>query len=86
MPLKTKETAKRVVQKVVDEIRQKLERPLEQAVRGAMHKPTRNRRPKHKEINWSRTIYKNLRHYQPAQRTVVPETLVGYGRQGKRVA
>ena len=83
MPLKTRETAKQVVRRVVEELRQQLERPLEQAVRGALHKPTLNRRPRHKEINWGKTVYKNLRHYQPAQRTVVPETLVGYGRQEK---
>lgn len=83
MPIKTRETAKQVVRQVVEELRKQLERPLEQAVRGALHKPTLNRRPRHKEINWGKTVYKNLRHYQPAQRTVVPETLVGYGRQEK---
>ncbi|MEM7798520.1 MAG: VWA domain-containing protein [Chloroflexota bacterium] len=81
MPAKTRETAKRVVRQVVEALRQKLERPLDQALRGAIHRPTRNRRPKFNEINWKQTIHKNLRHYQPRERAIVPETVVGYGRR-----
>ncbi|MEM9776161.1 MAG: VWA domain-containing protein [Chloroflexota bacterium] len=83
LPSKTKETAKQVVRKIVDQLREQLSRPLEQAVRGAIHRPTVNRRPRHKEINWGRTVYKNLKHYQPSHNTVVPEQLIGYGRQDK---
>ena len=81
MPVKTKETAKQVVRRLIDELVQKMKPLLEQAVRGALHRPTRNRRPRYKEINWGRTIQKNLKHYQPRYSTIVPETLVGYGRQ-----
>ena len=81
MPAQTQQTAKEVVRQVVDSLREKLTYPLEQAVRGSLDRAARTRRPRYKEINWNRTIYKNLRHYQPQQRTVVPETLVGYGRR-----
>ncbi len=81
MPTKTKQTAKEVVRRVVDELIAKMKPLLEQAVRGAIHRPTRNRRPRYKEINWGRTIQKNLKHYQPKYSALVPETLVGYGRQ-----
>ncbi len=83
LPSKTRETAKQVVRKIVDELREQLSRPLEQAVRGAIHRPTVNRRPRHKEINWGRTVYKNLKHYQPSHNTIVPEQLIGYGRQDR---
>ncbi|MFK7806097.1 MAG: VWA domain-containing protein [Anaerolineae bacterium] len=83
LPARTKETAKMVVRKIVEELREQLTRPLEQAVRGAIHRPTVNRRPKHKEINWGRTVHKNLKHYQPNQKTIVPEQLIGYGRQDR---
>ncbi|MFG0249776.1 MAG: VWA domain-containing protein, partial [Phycisphaeraceae bacterium JB051] len=41
----------------------------------------RNRRPKHNEIDWPRTIRANLKHYQPAYRTIIPETRIGFGRK-----
>jgi Mg-chelatase subunit ChlD len=81
MPVKTRETAREVVRQVVEELREKLTYPLEQAIKGSLNRATRTRRPRYKEINWGRTIHKNLKHYQPAQETIVPETLVGYGRK-----
>jgi Mg-chelatase subunit ChlD len=81
MPEQTKETARQVVRQVVEEIERKLAEPLRQAVRGSLHRATRNRRPRHNEIDWNRTIRANLRHYQPRYRTIVPETRIGYGRK-----
>lgn len=84
IPSKTKDTARRVVQKVVDELMAKLEQKTISAVTGALNKSTRNRRPKHNEINWHATILKNLKHYQPDYKTVVPETKIGYGRKSRK--
>ena len=81
IPNKTKDTARLVVRKVVDELTRKLANPLTQAVIGALNRAARNRRPKHNEIDWNRTIRANLRHYQPQYRTIVPETRIGYGRK-----
>jgi len=81
MPVKTRETAREVVRQVVEDLREKLTYPLEQAIKGSLNRATRRRRPRFKEINWGRTIQKNLKHYQPAQETIIPETLVGYGRK-----
>jgi VWA domain containing CoxE-like protein len=79
MPVKTKETARLVVQKVVDELLRKLTNPMQQAVSGSLNRSIRNRRPRHNEIDWNRTIRANLRHYQAAYRTIIPETRIGYG-------
>jgi Mg-chelatase subunit ChlD len=81
MPEKTKETARQVVRRVVEEIERKLAQPLRQAVQGSLHRATRNRRPRHNEIDWNRTIRANLRHYQPRYRTIIPESRIGYGRK-----
>src|SRR5690606_3592892 len=43
----------------------------------------RTRRPRFADVDWARTIRANLRHYQPEQRTVVPETLIGFARHGR---
>jgi Mg-chelatase subunit ChlD len=82
MPAKTKETARIVVRRVVEELERKLSNPLRQAVLGSLNRASRNRRPRHSEINWHLTIRTNLRHYQPDHRTIIPETLIGYGRKG----
>jgi Mg-chelatase subunit ChlD len=84
IPEATRETARQVVRKVVDELMERLQDPLRSAVSGALDRSQRNRRPRHAEIDWNRTIRANLRHWQPELRTVVPETLVGYGRKARR--
>ncbi|MFO0900384.1 MAG: VWA domain-containing protein [Pirellulales bacterium] len=81
MPSKTKETARLVIRKCVDEIERRLAEPLRQAVTGALNRAVRNRRPRHREIDWNRTIRANLKHYQPEHRTIVPETRIGHGRR-----
>ena len=81
MPGKTKETARIVVRRVVDELERRLAEPLRQAVMGSLNRATSNRRPRHNEIDWNRTIRANLKHYQPEYRTIIPETRIGYGRK-----
>jgi len=84
IPAKTKDTARAVVRRVVDQLMQKLEEPLRSAVSGALDRSQRKRRPRHAEIDWVRTIRANLRHWQPEYRTIVPQTLVGFGRKARR--
>jgi Mg-chelatase subunit ChlD len=84
IPAGTKETARLVVRAVVDELMKRLEEPLRSAISGALDRSQRNRRPRHAEIDWHRTIRANLKHWQPEYRTVVPETLLGYGRKARR--
>ena len=81
IPSKTKDTARQVVRKVVEELMKKLAQPMQQAVAGSLNRSTRNRRPRHNEINWHATILKNLKHYQPDYKTIVPEVRIGYGKR-----
>jgi hypothetical protein len=81
LPGKTRETARVVVQRVVDELRRKLEQPTRQAVLGSLNRVARTRRPRHSEIDWHRTIRANLKHYQPEYKTIIPETRIGFGRK-----
>jgi Mg-chelatase subunit ChlD len=83
MPDKSRETARMVVRKVVEELEKKLANSLIQAINGALNRSAKNRRPKHNEINWNKTILKNLKHYQADYKTIIPENLVGFGRKGK---
>lgn len=81
IPQKAKATARMVVQRVVNDLKRKLDAPMRQAVVGALKRSTRTRRPRHSEIDWNRTIKANLKHYQAEYKTIVPETRIGYGRK-----
>ena len=81
IPETTKETARLVVRKVVDELIRKLQNPVQQAIKGSLNRSQRNNRPRHNEIDWHRTIRANLRHYQPDYQTIIPERRIGYGRK-----
>jgi len=81
MPERTRETARLVVRKVVDDLQRKLGGQLIQAVRGSLHHASRTHRPRQQEIDWDRTIRANLRHYQPGAATIIPEHLIGFGRK-----
>lgn len=81
IPSKTKDTARQVVRKVVDELMKKLSQPTQQAIAGSLNRSTRNRRPKHNEINWHTTIQKNLKNYQADYKTIIPEIRIGYGKR-----
>lgn len=84
MPERTKDTARQVVSKVVDELMKKLTLPMQQAIRGSLNRAIRNNRPRHTEIDWNRTIRANLKHYQPDYKTIIPERLIGFGHKQKR--
>jgi Mg-chelatase subunit ChlD len=81
IPNKTKETARQVVRKVVEDLERRLRNPLTAAVRGALNKATRTSRPRAGEIDWHRTIRKNLHNYLVDRGTLVAERLVGFGRK-----
>ncbi|HSP81507.1 MAG TPA: VWA domain-containing protein [Myxococcaceae bacterium] len=81
IPQKTKETARRVVRRVVEDLERRLRAPTERAVRGALSRASRTRRPRAAEIDWDRTLRANLGNYQPERKSVVVEKLVGHGRK-----
>ena len=86
LPDATRATARKVVAQVVDQIEQRLAARTRHAVRGALARSQRTRRPRPSDIDWNRTIHANLRHYLPEQQTVIPERLVGYGRRQRSLA
>jgi len=62
----------------------KLEQKTISVLHGALDKTARNRRPRHNEINWDATIRKNLKHYLPEYKTIIPEERIGYGRKSRK--
>ncbi|MEV1024518.1 VWA domain-containing protein [Streptomyces sp. NPDC050264] len=85
MPETTKETARTVVRKVVEDLEKKLASRTRATLTGALDRSARISRPRHHDIDWNRTIAANLKHYLPEYRTIVPERLIGYGRAAQSV-
>ncbi|MFJ7901161.1 VWA domain-containing protein [Streptomyces sp. NPDC096198] len=85
MPETTRETARAVVRKVVEDLEKRLAARTRTALTGALDRSARVHRPRHHDIDWNRTIAANLKHYLPEHRTVVPERLIGYGRASRSV-
>ncbi|MEU5398799.1 VWA domain-containing protein [Streptomyces sp. NPDC005963] len=85
MPETTKETARAVVRKVVDDLEKRLAARTRSTLTGALDRSARTSRPRHRDIDWDRTIRSNLKNYLPEFTTVVPERLIGYGRASQSV-
>ncbi|WP_367133675.1 VWA domain-containing protein [Saccharothrix sp. HUAS TT1] len=86
IPERTRETARAVVRKVVEDIERKLADRLLAAVHGAIDRSRRTSRPRLSDVDWNRTIRKNLRHYQPDQGTVIVQDLVGNSRRSRQAS
>ncbi|MFJ5289792.1 VWA domain-containing protein [Streptomyces sp. NPDC088348] len=85
MPETTRETARAVVRKVVEELEKRLATRTRATVSGALDRSARISRPRHRDIDWDRTIRANLKNYLPEYGTVVPERLIGYGHAAQSV-
>lgn len=85
IPETTKATARMVVSKVVEQIEERIATRTVAAVSGALNRSARTSRPKPRDIDFDRTIRKNLANYLPEQRTIIAERLVGYGRRAQAV-
>ncbi|GAB3069638.1 vWA domain-containing protein [Nocardioides zeae] len=85
IPEHSKQTARRVVRTVVNEIEERIRARTVQAVTGALDRAARSRRPRPADIDWGRTIAANLKHYLPEHHTVVPERLVGHARRAHQL-
>ncbi|MCB0551019.1 MAG: VWA domain-containing protein [Phaeodactylibacter sp.] len=81
MPDQTRESARIVIRRIVEQLEQRLENPMRQAISGSIDRTARNRRPRLNEVDWRRTIRANLKHYQPELKTIIPEQIFGFGRK-----
>jgi Mg-chelatase subunit ChlD len=85
MPDAARESARAVVRRVVEQLERRLAARTRATLTGALDRSARVSRPRHRDVDWDRTIRANLKHYLPDRRTVVPERLVGYARAARAV-
>ncbi|CAG0987212.1 hypothetical protein PHYC_02090 [Phycisphaerales bacterium] len=84
VPEKAKAAARDLVRRVVEDVRKRLESQFTQAIRGALqrnrHSPFRSL----PNLDWPRTIRRNIRNYQPDLGTIIPEHLSFFSRQQRQ--
>jgi len=81
IPEKSKETARELVQAVVDDIMKRLEQDLRRAVTGALNKREHSPIPSLSGTDWKRTIRRNLKNYDKATGKIIPERFYFYERR-----
>jgi hypothetical protein len=84
VPERAKSAARDLVRRVVEEVRKQLESQFTQAIRGALqrnrHSPFRSL----PNLDWPRTIRRNIRNYRPELGTIIPEQLSFFSRQQRQ--
>ena len=80
IPEKTKDTARMVVQSVVDRIKLSLEQKIRQAVIGALNRNEHSPIPHVSSIDWKWTIGRNLKNFNKELNTLIPERVYFYSR------
>jgi Mg-chelatase subunit ChlD len=81
IPQRTRQTARGVVRKLVEDLERRFSDAMVQALRGAVSRATRSRRPRLPDVDWDRTVRANLSRYDRQRRTVIAEKLIGHGRR-----
>ncbi|MFE9696954.1 vWA domain-containing protein [Streptomyces sp. NPDC006270] len=84
MPETTRETARAVVRKVVEDLEKRLENRTRATLTGALDRSARISRPRHRDIDWNRTIRANLKNYLPAPVSAATGDAGGGGATGGR--
>jgi len=78
LPDETRETARMVVQSLIDQLKKELRQPLEHAYKGRIKNNSfRSSFPKGK-LDWKRTILTNLKNYQTEEKLLIPQHFYRY--------
>ena len=84
VPEKAKAAARDLVRRVVEELRKKLESRFAAAIRGSLdrnqHSPFRSMA----NLDWPRTIRRNLKNYNPELGTIIPENMSFFMRKRRQ--
>jgi len=83
IPEKSKETARELVRKVVDEIMKRMGHDLRRAVTGALNKKRHSPLPSLSGLDWKKTINKNLKNYVPEKKRVIGGEFYFFEKQRK---
>ena len=83
IPKKSKESARRFIRKIVDDINRMLENDVRRAITAALNRRAHSPMPSAAAIDFPMTIRRNLKHYNPRLGTIVPEKVWFFDRSSR---
>jgi hypothetical protein len=83
IPEEVRDTARLVVREIAEEIRKKLEPRIRTAVFGALNRNRHSAIPVYRNVDWKRTIQRNLKNYDRANRRLTPERFYFWANERK---
>ncbi len=83
IPKKSKESARKFIQRIVDEINKKMASNLQRAVTAALNKREHSPLPSASAIDFRYTIARNLKNYNQDLKTIIPERVYFFDRASK---
>lgn len=81
LPERSREGIRRVIARVVEDLERQLARITLESVRGSLDYGARRLRPRAQDIDWPRTILRNMRHYVPERKALIPVRIEGMARR-----
>lgn len=84
VPERAKAAARDMVRRVVEELRRRLESGFAQAIRGSVDRTRRSPFRSLPDLDWPRTIRRNLKHYNEALQTTIPEEISFFHRRRRQ--
>ncbi len=83
IPKKSKESARKFIRKIVEEINRMLESDVRRAVTAALNRRAHSPLPSAAAIDFPGTIRRNLRNYDPSLGVIVPERVLFFDRSSR---
>jgi len=84
IPDRAREAARQIVREVVSEVRKKLEAELRTAVIGAVRRDRTSPLKVARNIDWKRTVHKNLKGWDAARKRMLPDRFYFWANQRRR--
>ena len=84
VPDEAKETARQIVREVVEDLKKQLETETRTAIHGAIRRNAHSPLKVARNLDWQRTIRKNLRTWDRERKRLVPESIAFFANQRKR--
>ena len=83
IPKKSKESARKFIRKIVNELNKLLENDVRRAVAAALNRRAHSPLPSASAIDFPYTIRRNLKNYNPELKTIIPERVWFFDRSSK---
>ncbi len=84
VPDRAKDAARAMVAAVVEEIKKRLAQKMAQAVRGALNRSRHSPLASLPNLDWQRTIRRNLKNYDRERKVVIPDQFHFFARQQRQ--